>query len=141
MVFFSLFSLKIPLFKGFFRDVVVLFSYKRAGGKVVVLHFVQGVRVQKSLMPRGSAAQGFVVYYDIFFSSFPQLSPIQTLSGSVILRINGSGRGHSIFALQRKYIIALKLGQATLAHEPLDFSLKCATGSFISRHLLLKLEF
>ena len=96
---------------------------------------------KKSLMPRGSAAQGFVVYYDIFFSSFPLLSPIQTLSGSVILRINGSGRGHSIFALQRKYIIALKLGQATLADEPLDFSLKCATGSFISRHLLLKLEF
>ena len=64
-------------------------------------------------MPRGSAAQGFVVYYDIFFSSFPQLSPIQTLSGSVILRINGSGRGHSIFALQGKYNIAILLGQAT----------------------------
>ena len=29
MVFFSLFSLKIPLFKGFFRAVAVLFSYKR----------------------------------------------------------------------------------------------------------------
>ena len=68
---------------------------------------------KKSLMPRGSAAQGFVVYYDIFFSSFPQLSPIQTLSGSVILRINGSGRGHSIFALQGKYNIAILLGQAT----------------------------
>ena len=31
----------------------------------------------------------------IFFSSFPQLSPIQTLSGSVILRINGSGKGQA----------------------------------------------
>ena len=60
---------------------------------MVVIRFVQGVRVQKSLMPRGSAAQGFVVYYDIFFSSFPLLSPIQTLSGIVILRINGSGKG------------------------------------------------
>ena len=50
---------------------------------------------KKSLMPRGSAAQGFVVYYDIFFSSFPLLSPIRTLSGSVILRINGSGRGQA----------------------------------------------
>ena len=56
---------------------------------------------KKSLMPRGSAAQGFVVYYDIFFSSFPLLSPIRTLSGSVILRINGSGRGQaqSLFIL------------------------------------------
>ena len=68
--FFSLFFLKTPLFKGFFRAVAVFFSYKRAGGKVVFFHFVQGVRVQKSLMPRGSAAQGFVVYYDIFFSFF-----------------------------------------------------------------------
>ena len=78
-----------------------LFSYKRAEGKVVFFHFVQGVRVQKSLMPRRSAAQGFVVYYDIFFSSFPLLSPIRTLSGSVILRINGSGRGQaqSLFIL------------------------------------------
>ena len=59
---------------------------------------------KKSLMPRGSAAQGFVVYYDIFFSSFPQLSPIQTLSGSVILRINGSGKGHSIFQPCRENI-------------------------------------
>ena len=72
-----------------------LFSYKRAEGKVVFFHFVQGVRVQKSLMPRGSAAQGFVVYYDIFFSFFSLLSPVRTLSGSVILRINGSGRGQS----------------------------------------------
>ena len=47
-------------------------------------------------MPRESAAQGFVVYYDIFFSSFPLLSPIQTLSGSVILKINGSGRGQLV---------------------------------------------
>ena len=80
--------------------MAVLFSSKRAGGKVVFFHFVQGVRVQKSLMPRGSAAQGFVVNYDIFFSFFPQLSPIQTLSGSVILRINGSGRGHILVHLQ-----------------------------------------
>ena len=44
---FLFFFLKIPLFKGFFRTVAVLFSYKRAGGKVVFFHFVQGVRVQK----------------------------------------------------------------------------------------------
>ena len=60
------------LFQGCSRDFVFfLFSYKRAGGKVVFFHFVQGVRVQKSLMPRGSAAQGFVVYYDIFSLFFP----------------------------------------------------------------------
>ena len=64
---------------------------------------------KKSLMPRGSAAQGFVVYYDIFFSSFPQLSPIQTLSGSVILRINGSGRGQaqSLFILYEYIVVCI----------------------------------
>ena len=41
---------------------------------MVFFHFVQGVRVQKSLMPRGSAAQGFVVYYDIFSLFFPAIS-------------------------------------------------------------------
>ena len=141
MVFFSLFFLKIPLFKGFFRAVAVLFSYKRAGGKVVFLHFVQGVRVQKKPHAAGIRSTRLRCLLWYFFSFFPQLSPIQTLSGSVILRINGSGKGHSIFALQRKYTIALILGQETLADEPIYCSLTCATGSFISRCLLFKLEF
>ena len=44
---FLFFPLKSLYLRAFFKDVVVLFSYKRAGGKVVVFHFVQGVRVQK----------------------------------------------------------------------------------------------
>ena len=71
MVFFSLFSLKIPLFKGFFRDVVVLFSYKRAGGKVVVLHFVQGIRVQKKPHAAGirsTRLRCLLWYFFLFFS-------------------------------------------------------------------------
>ena len=102
IVFISLFSLKIPLFEGFFRAVAVFFSYKRAGGKVVFFHFVQGVRVQKKPHAAGIRSTRLRCLLWYFFSFFPQLSPIQTLSGSVILRINGSGRGHSIFCLAGK---------------------------------------
>ena len=57
--------------------------------------------IKKASCRGRSAAQGLVVYYDIFSLFFPLLSPIQTLSRSVILRINGSGRGHllSLFVL------------------------------------------
>ena len=68
--FFSLFSLKIPLFKSFFRDVAVLFSYKRAGGKVVFFHFVQGVRVQKKASCRGDPQHKASLFTMIFFLFF-----------------------------------------------------------------------
>ena len=113
IVFISLFSLKIPLFEGFFRAVAVFFSYKRAGGKVVFFHFVQGVRVQKSLMPRGSAAQGFVVYYDIFSLFFPSYLRSRRSAGVSFWGSTGVGGDIVFFALQGKYNIAILLGQAT----------------------------
>ena len=71
MVFFSLFFLKTPLFKGSFRAVAVFFSYKRAGGKVVFFHFVQGVRVQKKPHAAGirsTRLRCLLWYFFLFFS-------------------------------------------------------------------------
>ena len=114
MVFFSLFPLKIPLFKGFFRAVSVLFSSKRAGGKVVFFHFVQGVRVQKKPHAAGirsTRLRCLLWYFFLFF--FPSYLRSRRSAGVSFWGSTGVGGDIVFFALQGKYNIAILLGQAT----------------------------
>ena len=73
--------------------MAVLFSYKRAGGKVVFFHFVQGVRVQKKPHAAGIRSTRLDILYSIFLLFY---LPDQTLNESVILRIRESVTEHSI---------------------------------------------
>ena len=68
---------------------------------------------KKSLMPRRSAAQGFVVYYDIFSLFFPSYLRSRRSAGVSFWGSTGVGGDIVFFALQGKYNIAILLGQAT----------------------------
>ena len=92
MIFFSSFPLKSLYLRAFWELWPCFFLISGREGKWCFFVSCKASGCKKSLMPRGSAAQGFVVYYDIFSLLFPSYLRSRRSAGVSFWGSTGVGR-------------------------------------------------